>query len=58
MRDQMDHLKDLNRERCTPRPDGPEVAGIWFQSGLSEGFSMEWVFDRFDHTRAATGRQM
>lgn len=57
MRDKADHLKDLNRERCTPH-DRSEVAKIWFETGLSEGFSMEWVFDLYDFTVAETGRQM
>ena len=58
MRDQVDHLKDPSHERCTPRPDRSEVADIWLQSGLCDGFSMEWVFDRYDHTVAEAGRQM
>ena len=57
MRDKVDHLKDLNRERYTPH-ERSEVAKIWFETGLSEGFSMEWVFDRYDFTVAETGRQM
>lgn len=57
MRDQVDHLKDPIRERSTPRPDRAELADIWLQSGLLEGLSMEWVFDRFDQPVAqAEGR--
>lgn len=58
MRDQVNHLKDPNRERSTPRPDKSEVADIWFQAGLPDGFSMEWVFDRYDRTVAGAGRHM
>lgn len=52
MTDIMDHLKDRNRERCTARPDRSELADIWLQSGLPEGISMEWMFDRCDQSRA------
>ncbi|WP_299140230.1 hypothetical protein [uncultured Tateyamaria sp.] len=58
MRDQVDHLKDLNRERCTPRPDRSEVADIWLQSGFTGGFSMEWVLDRYDHTVTPARRHL
>ncbi len=58
MRDPIGRLKDLNRERCTPRPDRSEVADIWFQSGSPEGFSMEWVFDRYEQTTAQAGRDL
>lgn len=55
MRDLVDHLKDRNRERCTPRPDRSEVADIWLQSGLPEGFSIEWVFDRYNQSGSQDG---
>lgn len=55
MRDTVDHLKDQNREYCTSRPDRLELADTWLQSGLLEGFSMEWVFDRSDQNRTVIG---
>lgn len=48
MSDTVDELKDQSRECRTTRPDRPEVAEILLQSGMPEGFSMEWVFDRYD----------
>ncbi len=58
MTDQLANSNKPTRERAMPRPNRSEVADIWFQSGLSEGLSMEWVFDRYDHTIAETGREM
>jgi hypothetical protein len=52
MRDVVDHLIGRKRERSAPRPDRSEIADIWLQSGLPEGFSMEWVFDRDDQSGA------
>jgi hypothetical protein len=52
MRDPVKILKDQTRDRCTPRPDRSEVAAICLQSGLVEGLSMEWVFDRFEQSDA------
>ena len=50
------NLKDLNLGRCTPRPDRCEVAAVLHQSGAPDGFSLEWMFDRFVHGRAQDGR--
>jgi len=52
MRDDVDHLKDRNLNRCTPRPDRTEVADVWLQSGIPEGISMEWVLDRYNESGA------
>lgn len=58
MRDFVDHLKDQNLDRCAPRSDRSDVADIWQQLGVSEGFSIEWIFDRFEQTEPRTGRRM
>ena len=47
-----DNLKDHNLGRCTPRPDRCEVAAVLHQSGAPDGFSLEWMFDRFVDGRA------
>jgi hypothetical protein len=52
MRNAVDHLKDQDRERHTPRPERCEAANIWIQSVSSEGLSMEWVFDQYAQARA------
>ena len=55
MRDPVDELKDLNLGHRTPRPDRSEVAAVLHQSGAPDGFSMEWMFDRFVERRAQDG---
>ncbi len=49
MRDQLDHLKDLDRDRQAARPDRSELASIWGHAGTPDGFSMEWLLDRTAH---------
>ena len=57
MRDPINHLKDLKLERCTPRPDLSEVATASFHSDVPDGFSMEWMLDRFGVLLGKDGRQ-
>ncbi|PYG26739.1 hypothetical protein C8N36_12082 [Pelagimonas varians] len=57
MRDAVDHLKDQNLDRCTPRLDQSEIAETCLLSGSPEGFSMEWVFDRYDQSSPQIGRR-
>jgi hypothetical protein len=40
-------LKDQSRDRCMPRPDRSEIMDVLCQHGTAEGFSLEWVVDRF-----------
>lgn len=40
-------LKDQSRDRITPRPDRTEVMDVLSQNGTADGFSLEWVVDRF-----------
>ncbi|WP_435138875.1 hypothetical protein [Pseudopelagicola sp. nBUS_19] len=40
-------LKDQSRDRTTPRPDRSEIVDVLYQYGTAEGFSLEWVVDRF-----------
>ena len=40
-------LKEQPRDRCTPRPDRAEIADVLHQAGWTDGFSMEWIFDRY-----------
>ena len=58
MRDPIDRLKDQSRERRTPCPDRSNVTDICLQSSLPEGFSMEWVLDRYEQTTTHSGGQM
>jgi hypothetical protein len=43
--------KDQSRDRCTPRtaprPDRSEIVDVLYQYGSADGFSLEWVVDRF-----------
>jgi hypothetical protein len=41
------NLKDQSRDRCTPRPDKSEIVDVLYQHGSADGFSLEWVIDRF-----------
>ncbi|MFT6022987.1 MAG: hypothetical protein ACI9PY_001100 [Ascidiaceihabitans sp.] len=41
--------KDMTRHRCTPRPDRSEIADVAHQFGAADGFSLEWIVDRFPH---------
>jgi hypothetical protein len=45
-------LKDQSRDHCTrrttPRPDRSEIVDVLCQYGPPEGFSLEWVMDRFE----------
>lgn len=50
MRDFADLLKDQTLERCAPCPSQSEIAEMGLHSGLPEGFSMEWVLDRYTPT--------
>ncbi len=56
MTDREDVSTDQPKCHCTPRPDRAELANIWFQSGLPQGLSMEWMFDRFDQTSPSIRR--
>ena len=58
MQHPVDHMKDPRPGRNTPSADRSEVAEIWLQSGLPEGFSMEWIFDRYDRANAQAGGRM
>lgn len=58
MRDPVDHLKDQNLERRTPCLDRSEVAESWLQSATPDGFSMEWVFDRYEQSDPQTGERI
>lgn len=40
-------MNDARPERCTPRPDRSELADVLHQHGAAEGFSFEWVVDRY-----------
>lgn len=40
-------LKDQSRDRITPRPDRTEIVDVLSQNGTADGFSLEWVVDRF-----------
>ena len=44
-------LKDLTRDRCTPKPDRSELADLLRQAGAPEGLTMEWIFDRFEYPK-------
>jgi hypothetical protein len=45
------NLKDQSRDRCTPRttprPDRSEIMDVLYQHGTADGFSLEWLVDRF-----------
>ncbi len=47
MKNVLEDLKDENHDRCTPRPDRSEIAEVLYQHGSVEGFSLEWLVDRF-----------
>lgn len=47
MQHPIDQRTDPTLMRCTPRPDRSEVAHASLLSGPAEGFSVEWVFDRY-----------
>lgn len=47
MQHPIDPRKDPAQMRCTPRPDRSEVAHASLSSGSADGFSVEWVFDRY-----------
>lgn len=47
MENKVQELKDQCRDRCTPRPDRSEIVEVLCQHGTAEGFSLEWVVDRF-----------
>lgn len=53
MRDDIRDLKDLESELQAIEPQRGEVTDMLHQTWMFEGFSMEWVLDRFE----ATGRQ-
>lgn len=40
-------LKDQKRDRITPRPDRTEIVDVLCYYGSADGFSLEWVVDRF-----------
>ena len=42
-------LKDPERERSTATPIKSEFAEIIQQAVAADGFSLEWVFDRYEH---------
>lgn len=58
MQEPVERMKDLTQFSCAPRPDRAEIATQWLQSGLPEGFSMEWVFDRYLPTVVHADGQM
>lgn len=47
MRNSLDNIKDLHVDRTTPRPDRSEIGDVLHESGASDGFTLEWVFDRY-----------
>lgn len=48
MQHQMRNQNDLICERCTPHPDTSQITDVLHAVGAAEGFSLEWIFDRFD----------
>jgi hypothetical protein len=62
MRHLQQELKDPLRDRYirknTPRSDLSETAVAMQQAGAPEGFSMEWIFDRFERQSHLTGGQV
>ena len=58
MREFVDRLNAQSLDRHGPRPDRSEVADIWRQLGLSDGFSVEWVLDRIEQTDFRAGRRI
>ena len=50
------NLKEQTRDRCTPRPDRSEIADVLHQAGWTEGFSMEWVLDRYKQHHFSEGQ--
>lgn len=47
MHDPIDVLENRRLGRGVPRPDPAEVADVLCQAALPDGFSMEWMFDRY-----------
>ncbi|WP_162798422.1 hypothetical protein [Sulfitobacter sp. SK012] len=53
MRDKIELLKDLTSDRCKLRPDRSELADALNFGGATDGFSMEWIIDRYEqHNRS------
>ena len=43
--------KDTDHDLSRSTPDRSELADMLWQAGTPEGFSLEWVMDRFDQSR-------
>ncbi|MEP5760100.1 MAG: hypothetical protein ABJ327_12480 [Litoreibacter sp.] len=50
MRHALRETREQTRDCGTLKTDRSEFAEVLYQAGTPEGFSLEWVFDRFDQT--------
>jgi hypothetical protein len=58
MREPEKQMKDLNLGRFRQQSDRSEAAYVLQQTGAADGFSMEWMLDRFSEVPSHDGRQI